>query len=279
MVHDREQIKDGRLVAPGIPENYDMGIDVKQNAIYVVVEDASPVTVAAFKSRYGDDVIVREGDLMIPHCTRADCRYGLRSGLRTVLPSEGRCSTAFTVRVTATGNRNILSAAHCGGNDVGSSRRHGGEHYGLVRARQQHGRVDAERHGPPAGDFNMWPRIFVNPDNKFHPVESMSTWEGLMAGTHVCKSGQTTGKTCGQILDKDVSLDYVPNSDRFVLAQYCSEDGDSGSGVYRSANWSRVHGIHSGGTNATCPDANALGVFGHIEYALNALEATLVLAP
>jgi streptogrisin C len=278
MIADREAARKGTLVLPGVSgARYNLDIDIRRNALVVTVEDSSSVAVATFKGLYGEDVIVEQGDLGGPEaCTRADCRYNLRSGLKTVFDGTW-CSTAFTV-VTSVGNRNILSAAHCGGGDVGNARHHGGERYGTVIDQHKGGRVDAERHSR-WDPFAMKAWIYVDTDHKAVGVKERSSWDTLGVGTHACKSGATTGKSCGEITSKHFSPSWVPNSERFVKTDYCAGGGDSGSGVYRKDNWSRAHGIHSGGGSGSCSDASDWSAFGHIQYALGALDVTLVFAP
>lgn len=277
MIAEREQSRDGSLLLPGVQGgDYNLDIDVTRNVPVVTTKDANPEATATFKSRYGEDVIVEEGDIGGPEaCTRTDCRYDLRSGLKTVQSNGAWCSTAFTVK-RSDGTRNILSAAHCGGGDVGSARFHGGERYGEVKHQNIGFRVDAERHGPPEGSFAMKPWIYVNDSNKERPVQQMSTWSGLRVGLWACKSGARTDKSCGNITSKHFSPSWVSNSERFVKADYCADGGDSGSGVYKSSNWNKVHGIHSGGGSGGCGDPDDWSAFGHIEYALNSMGVTLV---
>lgn len=287
MIADRQLAHAGSLALPGVPGgHYDLDIDIHQNALVVIIEEASPAAIATFKALYGEDVIVEQGELAAPEsCTREDCRYTLRSGLRTTRPNLSPCSTAFVVR-RPDGTRNILSAAHCGGvgvNDVNEGRLHGGEQYGHVVAQQLGGRVDAERHNK-SNPFRTRAWIYVNDQNKEVEVHDISTWSSLNVGTHACVTGAFSQNptSCGSIKSKDFSPnpDAVPNGERFIRANYCAADGDSGGGVYRKDDWGKVHGIHSGGGEADCgfrPDLD-WSYFGHIEYALNALNVSLVTA-
>ena len=293
LVADRELARGGELELAGIPgHRYDLEIDPARNAVVVILEDARAAAVADIHARYGTDVLVEQGSLAAPAvCTREDCRYVLRSGLQTV-SSVDACSTAFTVR-RPNGNRNILSAAHCGndntlenacmGPDDGSGRSHGGEHYGNVQDNSCGGRKDAERHGrqDPFGS-RAW--IFMNPDFKEWEVRSVNRWENLVPGTILCKSGITSGKTCGQVHNKQFSPSYIPNSKDFIKAKYCVRSGDSGAGVYggESGISHRAYGIVSGalGLSTPCAEwgAGNYSVTGHIEFAENTLDVTVVKA-
>lgn len=160
MIAERELVRLGELVLPGVSgAEYDLDIEVSNNALVVLTEDDDPVATESFKARYGDDLIVEITQVAVPECTRSDCRYELRSGLETVDPGEGSCSTAFAAK-TPDGTRQILSAAHCGGSgsgDIGNGRRHGGERYGEVREQQFRWRVDAERHRVDGAGFSARP--------------------------------------------------------------------------------------------------------------------------
>jgi streptogrisin C len=271
MIADRELARAGFLLLPGAAGGrYDLGIDEPGNAIVVVLERSSPGIEAAFRARYGDDVAVREGPIAVPEdCTRQDCRYDLRSGL-SVNSADWVCSSAFTVRRHDNDNRNLLSAGHCSQDN----RYHGGEKYGEVVAQQQSGRVDAERHSVNA-TFQAKPWIFVDVDHKSRDVLSRGDYAGISVGDDVCKSGQTTGKTCGRVQDKHYSPSYVPSGNDFIKTSYCGKGGDSGAGVYIS---NKALGVHSGGSDGACSDPGDFSIFGHIEFVQNALNASVVLA-
>jgi len=275
MIEDRERIHLGQLEIPGIPQHYDLDIDVTRNAVIVIVPTWTPAIATAFKTRYGDDVRIDPGPLAeVADCTRNDCRYQLRSGLRMkrgdFATSGIYCSSAFVVWHPE-GGRQILSAGHCSG----EARRHGsddGQAYGEVRGQQFAGRVDAERHSIE-GPFTHQPSIFVNADAKSRDVTSTGRWEGLMPGKILCKSGYRTGKSCGQVRGKHYSPDYMERGARFIKADFCVKPGDSGSGVYRDH---RAHGIVSGATTGIpCGDPDFYSLSGHIEYVENHLNVNV----
>lgn len=280
MSDDRELANSGSLNLAGVPGGaYDLDIDVQRNANVVILEDANPIATAAFKARYGEDVIVQEAPLMEPAaCTRSDCRYELRSGLRTDPPG---CSTAFTVR-KPDGTRQLLSAAHCGnpfgdcrGDDVGANRRHGGELYGEVRDERCFGRSDVEKHGI-RDPFVGRPWIFVDADRRAREVSSTGSWEGLAVGATLCKSGVASGMSCGDVISKFFMPSYVPEGNRFIQATFCVEGGDSGSGVYFG---DRAHGVVSGRRTLPCGDPDFSSISGHIEYVEESLDVTVVKVP
>ena len=267
MAADREEAWAGRLAFPGVEDGeYDLAVDARRNTVVVRVDEMEPDTQGAFASRYGGHVVVEATGIMRPAaCTISDCRSTLRSGLQTV--GSGGCSTAFTVASGST--RNILSAAHCSG----SSRSHGFSTYGSVALQQQSGRVDGERHTVTSNGFYAGAWLWVSSSETARPITSTGTWASLAVGASVCKTGATTSNTCGTVTNTNVSLTYVPSSDRFVESTMCARPGDSGAGVY-SAN--KALGIMSGSTATTTCTSSDRSVFGHIEYAQNALGYNVV---
>lgn len=271
---DRELVHAGTLAVPDIPAHYDLGIDLQRNTVYAVVERLTGDTAAAFAARYGRPLAVREGPLAVSEAcnSRSSCSPDLRSGLATGLQFfSNDCSTGFTVRVN--GNRQLLSAAHCGRNDGDSSARfHDFLRYGEVRADGYSGAVDAERHSVE-GLFDAQPLIYVNNADKSRKVNFTSQYDRLTVGDTACKSGITTNQTCGEVLGKYFSPDYVPRSERFIKSSYCGQPGDSGGGVYLGQ---IALGIHSGGTTGDCSQQGDFSIFGHIEFVENRLNATVV---
>ncbi|MDQ3935531.1 MAG: S1 family peptidase, partial [Actinomycetota bacterium] len=272
MIADREAARRGEWSLPGISgASYALDIDPRRNAVVLIAARPTAALVAAVRERYGDAVVVESGAGVVPgSCTRETCLWTLRSGLKAVSETT-YCSTAFAVRRNDTGARNILSAAHCSGND----RYHGGQLYGQVLAQQQAWKVDAERHGAGQNQFAARAYNFVDTSNKAVPVTSTGTYAGLNIDATVCKSGVRTGKSCGVVKGKDYSPYYVPNGNSFIRAiNMCSRQGDSGSGVYIDG---KAVGILSGvETDDTCFSGTDTTTFGHIEFAQSALGATVV---
>ncbi|MDQ2700679.1 MAG: S1 family peptidase, partial [Actinomycetota bacterium] len=137
--------------------------------------------------------------------------------------------------VTIGAERQLLTAGHCG--DVGDEWFHGpsgiyfAEQFGFMEAQQEAGRVDAARI-TVGNTFTAQALIYRQHDTKNWGVWSKGNWSSLVYGDNICKSGAVTGRTCGQMYSKYVSINYIPNSNRFVGVNMCSIEGDSGSGVY-----------------------------------------------
>lgn len=279
-----------------VPLAYDLNIDIKRNFVVVITEQAAtPELLALFRARYGEDVLVEQGPLAAPHVcnSRTDCPPFLRSGLR-VEGSTG-CSTAFGVLYPSAGERvdGILSAAHCGDPDanLGGDQFHNGVFYGEVVAEQQSGKVDAELHSVGNGFFSFFPLIYRSNSDQAAHVGKVGTYAGLLVGQKVCKAGITTGESCGPVLSKSFSPTYVTNGMDFIKADYCSDKGDSGAGVYfpyekPSATGAKklkryeAQGVHSGGAKDTpCSSEEHFAVFGHIEFVQSALSVTVLKNP
>lgn len=260
--------------------NYDLDIDVQRSVVVVRLPEFSEELSDAFAQLYGTSMLVVEGNGSAPEvCTRADCRYTLRGGLRLTGGGDV-CSSAFSA--VAGSNYYLLSAAHCAGGS-GSPRLQGGEQYGTVTLEQRQGRVDAER------TFRPWPSswyvsasIYVE-SNDIRPVRYHITWDSTMEGTLVGKSGQTTGTTRGDITSKFGAPTGVSGSNRFLVADYCANPGDSGGSVF---NTNTAYGIHHGGPTVgnppvarVCGDPLDFGYFGNIVYAKDALGVSILAAP
>lgn len=102
-----------------------------------------------------------------------------------------------------------------------------------------------------------------------------------MTGTLVGKAGQTTGTTRGDITSKFGAPTGVPSSNRFLVADYCANPGDSGGAVF---NTNTAYGIHHGGPTVNgqarvCGDPLDFGYFGNVVYAKDALGVSILAAP
>lgn len=270
MIADREEVRRGRGPREIPTASYDLAVDVRRNAPVVRLARPDAAVAERFRARYGRDVVVDAPGLATPTaCTQTDCRYGLRSGLRITNDSGGWCSTAFAAR-RWWNEWAMLTAGHCGHDPVsGQWASHGGQYYGYREAEQYSGPVDAEFHRVVYNGFYGTPHIYVDDYEQAREVRAKGQWRHLVNGEFVCKTGATTGKTCGFVQNKYLSLTNIPNSYHFVEASFCVQGGDSGSGVYSSYKARGiVHGFITGN--------NCRAVFGHSEYAEQALAVSIV---
>ncbi len=294
MIADRESFRKTGPPFPGVSDElYDLDIDVTRNAPVVILEHPTDAAAAAIRARYGPDVIVEAGVPAEPHaCNSRDDCPDLRSGLRTLTNGRGACSTAFTSYLGRSAkNLGVLSAAHCGGpnstypnSDLGSARLHGTKpaQYGTVYKEKLFGEVDAEWHyvsREPFKSLKPAPRIYLKDAYKSIPVKGVGKWAQLVVGPlAICKSGITTGYTCGVVKSKSFSPSYVPWSHDFVKSTYCSQKGDSGAGVYVARAYTAI-GVHSGGAKDTpCNDPKHYSIFGHIQFVQSQLGVHVAVA-
>ena len=244
------------------------------------------------QERYGDGVLVKEQPPAQPQAcnSRSDCFYTLRGGL--ISSGSDLCSTGFVVR-GANGARKILSAAHCGGGDIGSARKTGGDigvplvKYGSVTDQAQYGRVDVEVHSIDA-PFDAMPWVYKGAFNKDWEIRQTEIWSNLISGETVCMASIWAGgpdtypePNCGKIKDKYFSP--FAGTERYVKTSLCSMQGDSGGAVFGDDSEGTGHralGIHAAGSfsNEDCGPTH-WAAFTAINYDTNALGVTVDLAP
>jgi hypothetical protein len=308
MVADREAFRSTQPPFPGVDSaEYDLDIDVRRNAPMAILEHPTDAAAAAFRDRYGPEVIVQHGpigepDALYPCSSRQLC-YRLRSGLRAQTKAGSTCSTAFMAFPgRSTKNPGVLSAAHCGGpnpdnpsSDLGGGRHHGGTsplQYGTVQREQYAGRVDAEWHyvsRDPFKSLKPAPWIYRNDAHRDDRVIRVGKPTELVIGSTACKSGVTTDYTCGPVQSKSYSPSYISWSSEFVKADLCAQKGDSGAGVYaptpslkpppgKPGRYTAL-GIQSGSASDTpCSSSKHYSLFGQIKYAEDALGVKVPIA-
>ena len=88
-------------------------------------------------------------------------------------------------------------------------------------------------------------------------------------GTYVCKTGSTTGTTCGTVLSYPSTV-YYPSGTVYNLIEtnVCTQSGDSGGALYASGN--TAVGIVSGGTTISCSSSSYRSYFENVTEPLNA---------
>lgn len=147
----------------------------------------------------------------------------LNGGEEFVLPNGGTCSVGFNTLDSA--NRPVvLTAGHC-------------VYQGGTMSRNGYWVGAARTANFPTDDFGtFWnsypgywvPRGAVNTYNGYAtPVRG--TWDAPIGAT-VCKSGRTTGWTCGTIVTKNKTVNYPGSGPVYQLVVHtaCVEPGDSG---------------------------------------------------
>jgi hypothetical protein len=281
---------------------YDLHIDLQANNVVVTFDESLDVMqfnfrrnqMQAFYGARSEDIVFAQGPLSEEEavCNSVYNCNDLRAGLRTQTPG-GNCTTAFVVSRPAgmpASSDAILSAAHCGGSDVGASRRHGLNLsvYGHVFSDVHEGSVDAEVHSISEPGFGTALPVRLNSDSiigktKDVPVVAVSKYNNLLVGALVCRTGITSGVHCGKVTEKNYAPAAVPNSSSFIRTDVCAEGGDSGGPWYQPFSYkpafsqTAVHvamatGVHSGSfKDLNCDDTGDKAYFSHITNVKKAL--------
>jgi streptogrisin C len=181
----------------------------------------------------GDQVTIRTVSGRVT--TTAD-DFGLRGGVRVDKNTGYVCSLGFNARTTK-GTRIFLTAGHCTA-----------------------GKPSFSRNGYVLGNT----RTSSFPGNDFGTVGVIEGWDqqgyvegwgagnvavkgiaNATVGSTLCKSGKSTGWTCGKIVARNVTVNYGSNKVVRGLFQHtaCVEGGDSG-GANMTGNYAQ--GITSG---------------------------------
>jgi streptogrisin C len=198
-----------------LPGVFAWGVDARTNQVVVTVRAGQAGEAAGLVSEYGDAVRVEES-AHEPQLTQEFPR--LDGGI----PYNG-CSTGFNM-TAPDGTAYILTAGHCG----------------------PAGTVAVASNGVTIGPVveSVWPTsdhalIRVTNRDAWVPSPFVWTWPGtirptgffeLFQGWPVCKSGRTTGWTCGLILALNETVVLAGGFVVHDLTRHaaCAEPGDSG---------------------------------------------------
>jgi streptogrisin D len=232
-----EQIKRDLDATERAPVGASWSVDVPSNSVLVSVPAGSSLTTAAFLARarsYGGAVRVERTTAVQTHAF-----YGGQAILR----GGSRCSAGFNTR-SGSGRNYVLTAGHCtnlGGTWTTSS----GQTIGPVAASSFPGNdYGAIRISNPAA---LDPRGGVLYFGAFRDITGASR---VPVGSSACKTGSTTGTTCGTVLAYNVTVNYAEGT-VFGLTRtnICTQPGDSGGALFAG---SLAQGITSGGTVGGC---------------------------
>lgn len=227
-------------------------IDAQRNAVVVTVQKGKPR--AAALSGLGQAVRIEENDI-VPTVT-AEWLHGGNA--------FNGCSVGFNA-FDGAGTRYFVTAGHCGG--VGNAAFSNGVHIGPFVASRFPGRDYAAVRVDNTAYW--WQGPYVNAYNGGGVYIVDNWWIGRApANTFVCKSGRTTGVTCGSVTASSVNVNYFDSNGNFIgtvneLTQHsaCVEPGDSGGS--NLSTFSNGHAYAEGVTSgARLRDNRCLQVFG-----------------
>lgn len=233
------------------------GVDPVTNQVVLTVTAAAPAvkaaTLVATARTYGSAVRVQ----------RSGAGFGtqaLEGGDAIYTDSGGRCSAGFNT----TGG--VVTAGHCtagypswtvtGGGYLGESAGTSfpGNDYGLINNAGQ----------PASGSVYLYNGT----------SQGISGAGDAVTGQSICKSGSTTGLTCGTVQATGVTVNYAEGSVYgMVQTNVCTQPGDSGGSWFSG---STAIGITSGGTVGACSQSGFQSFFQPVTEALSAYGVSLI---
>lgn len=164
-----------------------------------------------------------------------------RGGEAIRTPSGSRCTSAFNTR-SGSGTIYTLTAGHC--TNISSSWLAQGTTLGTTAASNF-----------PGDDFGAIrvTNLALNPVGEIiasGAARDITGFSQVPVGSSVCKTGSTTGTTCGTVQQYNVTVNYAQGT-VFGLTRtnVCTQPGDSGGPLYAG---SAAQAIVSGGTTGAC---------------------------
>ena len=232
------------------------GVDARTNQVVVTISSSAPAAKAAAlektAARYGSAVRVQRAG--------TGFRTTLEGGEAIYTNTGGRCSAGFNT----TGG--VLTAGHCtagypswtvsGGGYLGESAGSSfpGNDYGLI-----------SNTGQPA-----YGSVYLYGGGS----QSITGAGDAVAGQSICKSGSTTGVTCGSVLATGVTVNYAEGAVYdTVQTNVCVQPGDSGGSWFSG---STAIGITSGASVGACSQSGFQSFFQPVTEALAAYGVSLI---
>jgi len=186
-------------------------------------------------------------------------------GGQAIYGGSSRCSSAFNARSGST--YYVITAGHCtraiarwstGSQTIGNSvaRRFPGDDYGTIRV---------------SNPTSLDPRPAVRYNSGTRNITGFSR---VPVGSTVCKTGSTTGTTCGTVQAYNVTVNYAEGAVYgMTRTNVCTQPGDSGGALFAG---SLAQGIVSGGTVGGCSTSGFRSFFQPVDEVLSALGLTLL---
>ncbi|WP_052021343.1 S1 family peptidase [Actinokineospora spheciospongiae] len=243
---NRVQAQLDQLATRQVPEGISAwGVDVAADVVEVEVGDAAKPQAKAFlaeAARFGQAVRVKNGGRALQ--TQATVYPGSKM---TINGGSGYCSVGFGAR-SSSGVQYLVSAGHC---VAGAPTLH------LNGVRFAKGTSSRYALGSNSVDMGI-----ARVDSGNSIATQVGTWGAVgniavrggqraAVGSSICKSGATSGWTCGTIKGYNVTVTYTdPNGGPNTVVRglgsssVCTMGGDSG-GAYISGN--QAQGMTSGG--------------------------------
>ncbi|GAA0925344.1 S1 family peptidase [Nonomuraea longicatena] len=241
-VHSKiDKAAQGRLVSAYV--------DVRSNQVVIEVPSAEKEGTASVLARAG--LSGSRGTVKVVATDSAAEPSGLIGGDKFEMWNasgtqyQGDCSAAFLARNRSTGWHYMVTAGHCnelGGNTwawrPGDNKWVGYGHVWNFDYNGDYGSYFVRNSGE-WNPYGPWVNMY---NGTFRRIGGA---QDAPVGAHLCKSGATTGWTCGFVNARDVTVTYAngPTVGGLTMTDYRSRPGDSGGSVV----WNNdAAGIHSG---------------------------------
>ena len=222
------------------------GVDASTNRVTLNVLQGQRGTAAPFIAKSGVDPA---SVTVVETSAKPVVKYDVRGGDAYYINNQYRCSIGFSV------NGGFLTAGHCGpGTVAGYNRVAMGSFARVSFPTNDYGHVRVNSSWVPRGVINNGTRV------------SGST--AAATGASTCKSGSTTGWTCGTIGAKNQTVRYAEGTVYGMTATNVRSAGGDSGGSFISGN--QAQGMLSGGNSVTT-------YFFPVRPALSATGTSLVL--
>jgi len=253
-----QRVKASLDAAGNAPVGASWGVDVPSNKVLVTVPAGRGAAFVARARSFGAAVRVER--------TRAVQIQAFYGG-QAILHGGSRCSAGFNTR-SGSGRNYVLTAGHCtnlGGTWTTSS----GQTIGPVAASSFPGNdFGAIRISNPTA---LDPRGGVLYYGAFRDITGAGR---VPVNSQACKTGSTTGTTCGRVLAYNVTVRYAEGTvSGLTRTNICTQPGDSGGAMFAG---SQAQGITSGGTIGGCSQFGFQSFFQPADEALSVYGLTLL---
>ena len=253
-----ERVKASLDAAKTAPVGATWGVDVASNTVLVTMPAGRGAAFVAKARTFGAAVRVERRPAV-----QTEAFYGGQA----ILHGGSRCSAGFNTR-SGSGRNYLLTAGHCT-NLGGTWTTSGGQTIGPVAASSFPGNdFGAIRISNPA---SLDPRGGVLNNGAFQDITGASR---VMVNSTACKTGSTTGTTCGRVQAYSVTVRYAQGTvSGLTRTSICTQPGDSGGAMFAG---SQAQGITSGGTVGSCSQSGFQSFFQPADEALSVYGLTLL---
>jgi hypothetical protein len=253
-----ERVRAALDAAGTAPVGASWGVDLASNTVLVSMPAGRGAAFMAKARSFGTAVRVQRTP-----AAHTQAFYGGQA----IYHGGSRCSAGFNTR-SGSGRNYVLTAGHCT-NLGGTWTTSGGQTIGPVAASSFPGNdFGAIRISNPA---SLDPRGGVLNNGAFLDITGAGR---VPVGSSACKTGSTTGTTCGTVQAYNVTVRYAEGTVYgLTRTNICTQPGDSGGAMFAG---SQAQGITSGGTIGGCSQAGFQSFFQPADEALSVYGLTLL---